>query len=253
MTSDGAMIGLSLSVLLWLFRLRFGRHEVWSDFKWILVFALWAGRGSLWDLIASSSFVLNNLLPLRAFAVITLLAIPLACALYFLFKARAGSDAERIRCGNALGSVGLKPVVFPSRTTHTRFFPKKHSFSYSYLLVGVPIGCRGAIGSLLSVDEGDIGNATGPKQRAWLSVNATDYLHRGFGARGLKGKLEDFLKTKVKRTVSRINFVAEMISRMKRWETTRTRILSLLLDFLGIHSIRSPFGIFTMTPSHSQQ
>ncbi|KAL8910450.1 MAG: hypothetical protein Q9171_004244 [Xanthocarpia ochracea] len=36
----------------------------------------------------------------------------------------------------------MKPLLFPSKTSHTRLFPKKHSFTYSYLLVGIPVGWR---------------------------------------------------------------------------------------------------------------
>ena len=49
---------------------------------------------------------------------------------------------------------GPKPLFFPSRTTHTRLFPKTHSFSYSYLLVGIPVGWQGSVGGMLSADQG---------------------------------------------------------------------------------------------------
>ena len=36
----------------------------------------------------------------------------------------------------------LPPLLITSRTTHSRIFPQKHAFSYSYLFVGIPVGSR---------------------------------------------------------------------------------------------------------------
>lgn len=82
-----------------------------------------------------------------------------------------------------------RPLLFPCKTTHTRFFPKKHSFEYSYLLVGIPIGWTGTAGGMISND----GNGTGVK--GWYNVNAADYLERGDGHIGLRGKLDAYLKS----------------------------------------------------------
>ena len=97
----------------------------------------------------------------------------------------------------------FRPLMFPSRTTHTRFFPKKHSFSYSYLLVGIPIGWRGVVNSFLSADlqnECSLEDAT--SKPAWFQVNAADYLERGGSSLGLRGKLEKYLKSQVGRISS---------------------------------------------------
>lgn len=80
----------------------------------------------------------------------------------------------------------LPPLLIPSRTSHSRIFPKKHSFSYSYLFVGVPIGIRGRISNALSVDS---------SQSSWFNVRAADYLARGSGQLGLAGKLKRYLHT----------------------------------------------------------
>ncbi len=84
-----------------------------------------------------------------------------------------------------------RPLLFPCRTTHTRFFPKKHSFSYSYLLVGIPIGWTGAAGGMISNDEHNTG------VKGWYSINAADYLERGNGHLGLRGKLDPYLESQV--------------------------------------------------------
>jgi DUF1365 family protein len=82
----------------------------------------------------------------------------------------------------------LPPLIFPCHTTHTRLFPSRHSFTYSYLLVGVPVGWRHASGSL-SCDP------VGGSKATWFSVHAEDYLSRGSHDGGLRGKLDDYLRS----------------------------------------------------------
>ena len=80
----------------------------------------------------------------------------------------------------------LPPLLIPSRTTHSRFFPKKHAFSYSYLFVGIPVGIRGRICDALSVDTQD---------QAWFNVCSADYLARGNAHLDLAEKLKRYLHT----------------------------------------------------------
>lgn len=92
----------------------------------------------------------------------------------------------------------LKPLLFPAKTTHTRLFPKKHSFTYSYLLVGIPVEWRGAVGSFFSANLPSGGLS--PKSlvnRPWFSIGAGDYLGRGDENLGLRGKLRSYLKSQV--------------------------------------------------------
>jgi DUF1365 family protein len=84
----------------------------------------------------------------------------------------------------------LKPCMIPCRTTHSRLFPTKHSFSYSYLYVGIPVGWGGRAGSILSADN-DLDKSH--PHKTWFSVAADDYLERGTHERGLKGKLQEYL------------------------------------------------------------
>ena len=85
--------------------------------------------------------------------------------------------------------------LFPCRTTHTRLFPTKHSFSYFYLYVGIPIGWYGNTGAMLSADTRSPTLDCQRKRRTWFSVEAEDYLERGGHPDGLLGKLRDFLKS----------------------------------------------------------
>lgn len=98
-----------------------------------------------------------------------------------------------------------EPLIFPCRTTHTRLFPKKHSFSYSYLYVGIPIGWQGSINNVLSADVEALTDASNDRDqrprtdnRAWLSVEGRDYLNRGSAHLGLRGKLEEYLTSQAR-------------------------------------------------------
>jgi hypothetical protein len=100
------------------------------------------------------------------------------------------------------------PLLFPCQTDHARFVPTKHTFSYSYLLVGVPVRWRGNHGGIISCEE-NTGSSpwymtvlntlsfglggTG----AWWRVNGDDYLGRGQNKDGLRGKLKEYLESQV--------------------------------------------------------
>ena len=89
----------------------------------------------------------------------------------------------------------LKPLIIPSRTTHTRLFPTTHSFSYSYLLVGIPIGWNGKSSSLLEAERETVSNLLPHASKAWFSVEADDFLERAMHTEGLEGKLKDYLRS----------------------------------------------------------
>ena len=91
----------------------------------------------------------------------------------------------------------LKPLIFPCRTNHTRFFPKKHSFSYSYLFVGIPVGWCGSVGLFLSADIQLTKESVKSPENAWFSVDSSDYLARGESRSGLRGKLDAYLRSQV--------------------------------------------------------
>ena len=80
----------------------------------------------------------------------------------------------------------LPPLLITSRTTHTRIFPRKHSFSYSYLFVGVPVGVQGKLSRALSIDS---------QQRGWFEVRSVDHLDRGSTHLSLGEKLKRYLHT----------------------------------------------------------
>ncbi|KAE8422950.1 hypothetical protein BDV36DRAFT_309249 [Aspergillus pseudocaelatus] len=48
-----------------------------------------------------------------------------------------------------------KPLLLPARLIHTRRFPEteRYNYWYDYFLIGIPVGLRGRIGNLLSIDN----------------------------------------------------------------------------------------------------
>lgn len=99
----------------------------------------------------------------------------------------------------------LKPMLFPCRTSHTRLFPKKNTFTYSYLVAGVPIGWKGSVGGFLSADVEKQSESwfsrlfsTKPQQgNTWYTIDPADYLELGHVHLGLEGKLERYLQSQV--------------------------------------------------------
>lgn len=98
----------------------------------------------------------------------------------------------------------LRPLLFPSRTTHARLFPEKHSFSYSYLSVGIPVGWKGRSGGLIesglarpsSRMLSSLLRALDPRS-AWFRVDPQNYLSRSSGPTDLRDRLDEYLKSQV--------------------------------------------------------
>ncbi|KAI3397237.1 hypothetical protein diail_11116 [Diaporthe ilicicola] len=85
-------------------------------------------------------------------------------------------------------------LLFPCKTTHSRFFPKKHSFAYSYLVVGIPVGWEGVSGGMVSLSSSEQ-SWFSRVRRGWFHIDPADYLHRGNRHLGLRGKLDVYLRT----------------------------------------------------------
>ncbi|EAQ92351.1 hypothetical protein CHGG_00586 [Chaetomium globosum CBS 148.51] len=109
--------------------------------------------------------------------------------LQLLRMRKTNSEAPR---WNGFGKV----LLFPCSTIHSRFFPKKHSFSYPYLLVGIPVGFEGNAGGMVSVKaKGKPGLFSITPWAGWFTVDAGDHLERGKSELGLRGKLDEYLQT----------------------------------------------------------
>ncbi|KAK8920752.1 hypothetical protein H634G_00085 [Metarhizium anisopliae BRIP 53293] len=91
-----------------------------------------------------------------------------------------------------------QPYLIPCKTTHTRLFPKNHSFGYSYLVVGVPVGSTGNVNGMLMIDDQSYSSwdlMYKLFRGGWYTVNDADYMQRGHNAHGLRGKLDEYLKS----------------------------------------------------------
>ena len=103
---------------------------------------------------------------------------------------------------NSVQEYLLPPLLIPGRTTHTRMFPERHYFDYSYLSVGVPVGWTGCAGSALSADVDHLDHFSASKRkRGWFNVDAKDYLSRD-GHDCLEHKLKHYLQDQVSRSVT---------------------------------------------------
>ncbi|KAJ6440213.1 L-aminoadipate-semialdehyde dehydrogenase [Purpureocillium lavendulum] len=86
-------------------------------------------------------------------------------------------------------------------TTHRRFSPKRHAFSYSYLTVGIPVDYKGSANGMIEMDESSaapvdrcfpLANLTA---RSWYCVHAADHLQRGHSQLSLREKLDSYLQS----------------------------------------------------------
>lgn len=98
-----------------------------------------------------------------------------------------------------------KPYLIPARTTHTRLVPRRHSFAYSYLLVGVPVSWEGSANGMISVNGSKRKGAFGSAP-AWYNVESVEYLERGAAHLGLRSRLDNFLRSQVRQVpISDVN------------------------------------------------
>ncbi|KAK7397848.1 hypothetical protein QQX98_012782 [Neonectria punicea] len=138
--------------------------------------------------------VLTSFLPEVGIQQISLLAGLAFTALLMTHRIQRWTSTDSVATWDGLGS----SYLIPSRTSHTRFFPKRHSFAYSYLVVGVPVGFSGSANGMVSADVSDASRSwlsfiSSP--RAWFDVDPADYLQRGDADLGLRGKLDNYLRS----------------------------------------------------------
>ncbi|EFQ29173.1 hypothetical protein CGRA01v4_11601 [Colletotrichum graminicola] len=94
----------------------------------------------------------------------------------------------------------VRPLLIPCTTTHRRTFPEKHAFEYSYLVVGIPVGWSGTYAGMVSSDVQAPGwtslfSVSPQPGKGWFDVDPADYLDRGNGHLGLRGKLDAYLES----------------------------------------------------------
>ncbi|KAF1972770.1 hypothetical protein BU23DRAFT_508106 [Bimuria novae-zelandiae CBS 107.79] len=175
-------------------RVRCGDRKVLSDCVLFAVLAVWALRESIVGAIIKRSDKLVNDRQSLAIGVLTAV-VALAASWHVLGKSNYDRKAhtEQLPAGTSPWTMEHpRPFIIPCRTTHTRIFPKKHSFGYDYLLCGFPIvPCGTSPDGVDLIDGSDM-----VLGRWWLRIYAEDYLTRGQASLGFYGKLKVFLREK---------------------------------------------------------
>lgn len=101
------------------------------------------------------------------------------------------------------------PLFFPSQLTHARMLPEKYYYGVDYFLVGIPVGLRGRVGTLMAIDSdgtyphAHVTSFQGSMKKLfrktfWFGIDTRQYLHRGDGHMSLTQELELFLKKRVR-------------------------------------------------------
>jgi hypothetical protein len=196
----GLFLAAFVFAAVWSIRFTYDPSGTIRDLKWVTGCIVWTYRRHLRNFVVEGSqYVIEQGFAHRSSLLGLIFDSSSAFAIYLYYESQRTESQDLV-----YGQVGLpgttnpmKPLVFPCRTTHTRFFPKKHSFSYSYLFVGIPISWRGSIGSFLSADLKSLPCEYRPPRRGWLSVESADYLNRGEDVHGLQGKLDSYLRSQV--------------------------------------------------------
>ena len=209
MSINYAFVSAFLTAIIWCIRYKFDRPGATSDFKWIITFVITAllvySRHDVPSFITRSPITWG-------WGVSCICSLIIASAIPYILRyckslipPRSNDRTEKVPenlsapTEKSVFSNPLKPLLFPCRTSHTRVFPKNHSFSYSYLFVGIPIGWRGAARNILSADLRSLPERDQKPKTAWFSVESDDYLNRGDSPKGLQGKLEAYLESQVRR------------------------------------------------------
>lgn len=147
--------------------------------------------------------VLHDLLPLSTICRSTIAALVVWICVKLVLSC-GGSDT-----GLKYDGPGL-PYLIHARTTHTRVIPKKHSFAYPYLMVGIPVGWDGNANGMVAVDASKRSSLLGTRS-AWYNVESVEYLERGAAHLGLRGKLANFLRSQVRSFQLRARILANRL------------------------------------------
>ncbi|KAL3608377.1 hypothetical protein FPOAC2_03372 [Fusarium poae] len=168
---------LTVASIAWLYYSLTGKPDVWLT----LGFLAWKH---------SAVTVISRYIGLNRLSLITIIA---AATCFFGY-----SILQWLVLGTSSGRTGdPRPMLIPSRITHSRLFPKQHSFSYPYLTIGVPVDSTGNVNGMISVDTSSsstwLPGLLRPK--VWFSIDAGDHFQRQSSPTGLRGKLDSYLES----------------------------------------------------------
>ncbi|KAL0942476.1 uncharacterized protein CTRU02_200362 [Colletotrichum truncatum] len=163
----------------------------WLDTVLLLAFSAWRNKHAVADLVAD--YINPRTLQQQIF-LIPGFALGLIALQIIRFIISLTED------GATQWTTSMRPLLIPARTTHRRTFPEKHEFAYSYLVVGIPVGWKGNYAGMVSSGTGKRSwlswiSLASETERGWFDVNPADYLERGNGHLGLRGKLDAYLRS----------------------------------------------------------
>lgn len=170
---------LGVTLTFWGYHSCVGKLDIWLT----LCFITWK---------CSTATILLQFIDLKQIGVVT--GITLAICFFGCYILQMPSPWT----GNGLTG-DARPRLIPSHITHTRLFPRKHSFSYSQLSVGVPVDYSGNSSGFIPNNEPSLSTQLRPLFRpdVWFYVNPPDHLQRQHSPGGLRGKLDSYLESEV--------------------------------------------------------
>lgn len=169
-----------------------------KDLSFALLPLLWEGFGSVpWTALCAMAVTLSMAV------IMTALSMFLALAIFFRRRLVLWPEDYTQQGRDFIG----KPLLFPAKLSHTRMFPEKYNYWYSYFVVGVPVGLHARIGTVLSIDINhptpystlkNVARSRSERiKHCWFTIDPIQYLDRGNDHLGLEGKLHAFLWSQV--------------------------------------------------------
>ena len=119
-------------------------------------------------------------------ALTTCLLISVLCKTCILRRRPRATNSQDYPSAPHHGISIHKPQIIRCKISHHRLFPKRHNFTYSYLMVGVPVRSPSS-NWLLSFDD------SSQCRRGWLHVSTKDHLNRGLEGKTLSENLDAYL------------------------------------------------------------
>lgn len=170
-------LGTAAWIAGWFWQYQIGTGKAIDIWEFLLLTA-WQRRGELVLPISSITTICLYIAGIAALLVLSLMIWALT---------RASSKVQTIKWSPQKCD---KPLLLRCVTSHTRFFPRKHTFTYQYLQICLPVSFKGTCGSLVSVGGDD---------RTIFHVDPADYLARHSAGRSisLDEKLDEYLSSQV--------------------------------------------------------
>ncbi|PCD18859.1 hypothetical protein FGRA07_06612 [Fusarium graminearum] len=167
---------LITGLTIWLYHSLVGSPDVWLT----LSFIAWKH---------SAVTILLRYIDLDQLSLITLIAV-VACFFGYNVLQRLVPDTNSGQTGDP------RRMLAPCRITHSRLFPKKHSFCYPYLAVGVPVNFAENSDGMISINGPTSTWMSGLfRPKAWFSIDATHHFQRQSLHTRLRGKLDAYLES----------------------------------------------------------